>query len=143
MIAASTRGAHVTIPPMARMLVLVFVALFVSACAADEEPVVEGPDEATTAALAALEDRIDELEDELSQADSARERAQDDLKAFRKRFRSTLKDLRASLADVRSESATPAEVAAALSEARAVAADLEVLEERYNYHLRRYHGGGR
>lgn len=133
-----------TIEAMARVLLLVFVALFVVGCATDEEPVVEGPDEATTAALAELEERVEELEGELSDADTARERAQDDLKAFRERFRESLKNLRAALGEVRTSSSSASdEVAAALAEARAVAADLEVLEERYNYHLRRYHGGGR
>lgn len=135
-----------TIQAMARMLVLLFIALVFTACATDEEPVVERPDEATTAALAELEERIEVLEDELADAEAARDRAKDDLKAFRGRFKSlksSVKDLRSSLADVRSTSATSDEVAGALSAARAVAADLEVLEERYDYHLRRYHGGGR
>ncbi|HWC14518.1 MAG TPA: hypothetical protein VG929_07975 [Actinomycetota bacterium] len=128
---------------MVRVLLLVFVALFVVGCASDEEPVVEGPDEATTAALAELEERIVDLEGELSDADAARDRAQDGLAGFRKRFRASLKDLRAALGEVRSTSSSASdEVDAALAEARAVAADLEVLEERYNYHLRRYHGGG-
>ena len=129
---------------MVRASLLLFVALFLTACAADEPPVTEGPDEATATALADLEERIGELEAELSEADETRERAREQLKAVRTRFKDSLKDLRTALAEVRSTSSSASDdVSSALAEARAVAADLEVLEERYNYHLRRYHGGGR
>ena len=133
-----------TIQPMVRACLLLFVALFLTACAADEPPVTEeGPDETTSAALADLEERIEELEGDLAEADEARERGRDELKAVRTRFRDSLKELRGSLAEVRATSSdASSEVSSALAEARAVAADLEVLEERYNYHLRRYHGGG-
>lgn len=145
MIAGSNKGAHVTIREMSRAALALSLVVVASACA----PGTTEESSDTTEALGAVQDRIEELEDtiadlraELDEADAARDRATDDLTTLRKRFRKSLGNLRESLGDVRSNSASSDEVATALAAARAAAADLRVLKERYDYHLRRYHGGG-
>ncbi len=62
---------------------------------------------------------------------------------LRERLQASIRDLRSGLADVRSTAGAGAASAEdALARASQVARDLAVLEERYDYHLRRYHGGG-
>jgi outer membrane murein-binding lipoprotein Lpp len=102
-------------------------------------------DDAATGATQAL-DEVDALESRVdalasSFADDSRDDDRIDEKV--KKLRQTLRDLRASLKSVRSSAGSAAsEAGSALAEAQELARDLAVLEQRYEYHLRRYHGGG-
>lgn len=128
-------------PGMVRVALVLFVALL-SACAAGETPAAE-EDTAATEALASLEQRIDDLETDLVSTVEGDDRVLRRLGALGDRLDRALERLKSSLADSRAMGADAADqAAAALGAAQAAATDLQVLEERYEYHLRRYHGGG-
>ena len=125
-------------PVMARVAVVLFVALL-AACAPDEAPATDP----SAAAVAALEDRLGELESDLEAAAAEEKDATADLERLSDRMTRALERLRSSLGKVRVGSADGADQAAsALAAVGAVQRALDVLEERYEYHLRRYHGGG-
>ena len=136
---------RVTMPVMGRALLL-FVALVIAlpACARTEAPAPDDDAAAATAeALADLDERVATLEADLASLETARERAGNRLRKLSGRLKGALDRLRDSLAEVRATAGTSGDnAAAALATANSAARDLEVLEERYDYHLRRYHGGG-
>ncbi len=91
------------------------------------------------AAVDGLEERIAALEDDLDEASRVSERVD----RVSERLWASLAKLRKSLDDVRSGTDDAAASAdAALGRAEQAARDLAVLGNRYDYHLRRDHGGG-
>lgn len=106
-----------------------------------QERLEEATSDATRALdkVSGLESRVDGLSSSL-----------DDLRRDGTRFgadveklRESLSDLRSALRGVRSSSSSAlSEASSALAVAQQAARDLAVLEQRYEYHLRRYHGGG-
>ncbi|MGH2757230.1 MAG: hypothetical protein ACRDI3_05525 [Actinomycetota bacterium] len=133
-----------TMPRMARVW-LVALLLIVPACASEDG---SGSDEA----LAAVEDlesdmdglrtELDDLQADLDDFGSERDGLERRLGSLSKRLGRALEGLRASLRDIRGAAGgAPDEAARALGRAEDVAAQLQVLEERYEYHLRRYHDG--
>jgi outer membrane lipoprotein-sorting protein len=130
---------------MVRASLVLTAALLLGACAAASPP--SEPSAETEAAIAGLEDRVDDLAadlaDELQVVKEGRNELQDRISALSDKLDKSLARLRDALAAARSGSSEAADAAAsALNSAQSVAADLEVLEQRYEYHLRRYHGGG-
>lgn len=141
LIAGRIKGARVTIRAMVRVVQACLVALFLSGCAPSDAPT--GPSAETTAAIEALDERIADLEDDLLSETGDRSKLDARLDALGDRLDRALERLKESLEGVRTGSAEARDSAAsALANAQAVASDLSVLEERYDYHLRRYHGGG-
>ncbi|HEX2196678.1 MAG TPA: hypothetical protein VHJ76_07105 [Actinomycetota bacterium] len=91
------------------------------------------------AAVDDLEDRIAELEDDLDDAGRVSERVD----RVTERLWDSLAKLRKSLDEAEAgASDASATAGAALGRAEQAARDLAVLGNRYDYHLRRYHGGG-
>lgn len=89
--------------------------------------------EALNADVARLESSITDLEGE--DDDLARR-----LDGLSERLTTALDNLRESLAEVRAGvEGAERSAAAALARAESVASDLDILETRYDYHLRRYH----
>lgn len=140
-------GAGASPSLLTRLVMLaVAVAGLLAACG-------EAGDDARVAADRALE-RVDSLEARVSDLEGALEAATEELDSGRALERRLSRDLdeladrlegsvartKANLSDVRSSASE--EASSALAQAQQVARDLEVLEERYDYHLRRYHGGG-
>jgi chromosome segregation ATPase len=130
---------------MSRVTLALTLALFLGACAANEPPT--GSNAASTEAVEALEARILELEaqvaDDLEAEGSDRAKLEGRLDRLADKLERSLDRLREALGGVKSGSADARDAAdSALATARSVASDLTVLEERYDYHLRRYHGGG-
>jgi methyl-accepting chemotaxis protein len=86
-----------------------------------------------------LEVRLEGLEDDLDAAGKVGERVD----KVSERLWASLGKLRKSLEEVRSGAGEAAANAdAALVRAEQAARDLALLGNRYDYHLRRYHGGG-
>lgn len=113
------------------------------------EAATTAADEAKAAAKAAskrvaeLETRLDELTSALDRADQNQARFGGRLATLRERIWDSVQSLRGGLGDARSASGVAAaEADDALARASEVARDLAVLEQRYDYHLRRQHGGG-
>jgi chromosome segregation ATPase len=109
------------------------------------EAAAEAKEEARAASDRAeeLEMRLDDLSSKLDRASKARAKMIERLAVLRDRLWASINSVRAGLGDSRSTSAAAAaDAAEALSRATRVARDLAVLEGRYDYHLRRYHGGG-
>jgi chromosome segregation ATPase len=105
----------------------------------------EAQDVASAAAdhAADLEKRMERVRVELEHAEDARSRMVARLATLRERLWASISSLRTGLGDARSMSgAAAAEADDALARAGQVARDLSVLQQRYDYHLRRYHGGG-
>lgn len=130
-----------TIRTMARVTLALLVALLLGACAP------ETPDTKAAAVtdedITAIEARLDTVETDLSAASDERSQMEDRLEALSDKLDRALERLREAIEGVRAGSAEASDAAAsALANAQAVASDLSVLEERYEYHLRRYHGGG-
>lgn len=120
---------------------VLLVALSMGACASSEAPFE--PSAETTEAISALEVRLADLEADLQVERDDRGKLSDRLDALSDKLERSLDRLTESMAEARSGSAEARESAAsALATVRSVASDLSVLEERYEYHLRRYHGGG-
>lgn len=129
-------------PKMLRVVLIMTLAL-VPACAGQGSPPAQDP----TAEIGALTERVATLESELEEEAEAATRleddAQDQARRLSQRLERSLDRLRASLGEVRGSVAGGVdEAATALGQAQAVASQLQVLEQRYEYHLRRYHGGG-
>jgi chromosome segregation ATPase len=109
------------------------------------EAAAEAKEEARAASDRAeeLEMRLDDLSSKLDRASKARAKMIERLAALRDRLWASINSVRAGLGDSRSTStAAAADAAEALSRATRVVRDLAVLEGRYDFHLRRYHGGG-
>ena len=148
-IAVAPGEARVTIRYMYRAFALVLVAALAFVACGDEEsgPTQEDLDAARAAASEAaeavdrLETRVESLEDDLASADDAAADVAARLRKATKSLRASLGDLRASLGDIRataSDAVSSAEAAA--GQVGAVARDLSVLEDRFNFHLSK-HGG--
>jgi hypothetical protein len=149
--------ARVTIRGMKAALALVFVALVVTACgraeSGDSRRLQAEADRARAEADEALQ-AVDAMKADLEalradlEADAGRLRRQRErmtgrLDSVRERLWGALSSLRDTIAGLRHDSsAAVSEAASALDEARSAAKDLAVLESRYDYHLRRDHGGG-
>lgn len=125
---------------------VVAIASVAPACGRASDDARAVADEAL-ARIDGLEARIGELEAELEKARGRLKDARDireqisrDVAALGRRLDRSLAGLRAAVSDVRSTASEGA--AAAVAEAQGVARELGVLEQRYDYHLRRYHGGG-
>lgn len=130
-----------TIQAMARAALALFIALSLGACASEAPPTE--PSAETQEAMIALTERVADLEADLLAAEDGRTKLDDRIAALGDRLDRSLERLKEALAEARSGSAQAADAAAsALASAQSVASDLAVLEERYEYHLRRYHGGG-
>ena len=90
-----------------------------------------------------LDEALSELEEARSEANEGADKVDKRLGYLSNRLKNAIDSLRASLADVRaSASGAASEVDSALAKAEQAAKDLAVLESRFNYHLRRDHGGG-
>lgn len=133
---------------MTRAAALVLVAGAFAGCARAEalDPAAkERLDEANATAAEAvaavddLEARIEDLEDDLAAA----ERIGDRVDSVSERLGGTRSKNRTALDEDRSGGSDPAATAdAAAGQASQAARDLDVLGNRYDYHLRRFHGGG-
>ena len=132
--------AGAPVSPARLAAVAVAVAGLLSACG-------RGTDEARAAAaraldeLSSLKERVSELEVALEQTSSDLDRARGaetrfskDLDAISARLDRSLEGIKSNLSEVRTSASEG--VSAAVAEARGLARDLEVLEERFNYHLR-------
>jgi hypothetical protein len=90
-----------------------------------------------------LEGQVDDLTADLHRAAKARRQMVGRLALLRERLWASVGIVRDGLGEARSVSgAAAAEADDALARAAEVARDLSVLQQRYDYHLRRYHGGG-
>lgn len=123
---------------------LVLVALAAVACGEDKPAVateaeLEAARQETQEALEAidsLEGRIAGLESEIERKD----RSTDDLVTG---LSETLDQLKASLKRIKASASQASSAAqAAAGEISSAVRRLTVLEDRYDYHLKRYHGGG-
>jgi outer membrane murein-binding lipoprotein Lpp len=92
------------------------------------------------ARVAELEDALDIARGRLKDARDFEDRVSRDIDSLGRRLVRSVANVRASITDVRAAASEGA--AGALAEAQQVARDLAILEQRYDYHLRRYHGGG-
>jgi septal ring factor EnvC (AmiA/AmiB activator) len=132
-------AGRVTMPRMVPAMAAVAL-IFAPACSPDEAATDDGSGREALAAVAELSRELDGLNETLRQE---RSDAADALDALERDLRKSIKDLRASLRNLRAGNAdAESDAASALARASEVASDLEVLEDRYNFHLRRYHGGG-
>ena len=99
--------------------------------------------EAAEESVAGLERRIENLSERLADAEDARADLAADLDEKASRLRRALRDARVAVDGVRGAAdAAARQASSALAEARQAARDLSVLGQRYDYHLKRYHGGG-
>jgi chromosome segregation ATPase len=113
-------------------------------------------DQARSAAVRALE-RVERLEARLQAVDRelesvsnqsvrasrAGQRLRDRLTATGQRLTAALTGIRESIGALTATAeSTMGDASSALTEARRAARDLAILQQRYDYHLRRYHGGG-
>jgi chromosome segregation ATPase len=97
-----------------------------------------------------LEGRVAQLEEALAASDAELQTAAAERADFGRRLERVadhlgagVKQLRVALAKARGNLSTASSNAAsAVAEAAALARDLAVLQNRYDYHLRHYHGGG-
>lgn len=91
-----------------------------------------------------LEREMAGLDDHLAASGKARKKLRARLERLGDGLRDSLEKLRTALEDARSGAGSAqASADEALARAGQIARDLAVLEQRYNYHLRRYHGGDR
>lgn len=136
-----------TMRTMERAVALVVVALIFGACgggepAADLEAARADAREALDA-VGELTTRLDALEDELADSSGSVERVRAELDDAVASLKESLKAAKAKTAGASSEAADAlAQAQAAAAEVAALARRLAVLEDRYDYHLKRYHGGG-
>ncbi len=125
-----------TIRGMAKLAwLLVLATPILSSCGDTTPPGPEVPT-AVTEQISSLQDRIDVLETEAQREAEQAEKAADRLWAALGKLRKELKAGSGQL-DAAGEAAQQA-----LAAAQEAARDLAVLTDRYDYHLRRYHGGG-
>lgn len=150
-----------TVPIMYRLLALILVAVLAAAgillARSRSGDQADEPALAEAAAVASLEVRVAELEDQVGSSERSDERLSEQVASLRQRLERRVTDLQASLKDLRgavrearsgaSAAAERAEDASsradrALARVEALARDLTVLEDRFNVHMRRHHGGG-
>lgn len=128
-------------PVMTRAPVVLFLALVLGACVGDALPPEPSPDTLDT--ISALDDRVAGLESDLLAAEQDRSKIDERVAALADKLDRALERLKETIETTRSGSAEARDSAtSALANAQAIASELSVLEERYDYHLRRYHGGG-
>lgn len=147
-----------TIPILYRALALLVVAAVGTAAVLIARNRGDAPAEpADAAAVAALEARVVEMEEQLAAGDVFAEELSDQVASLRQRLerrvsdlRASLRDLRGALRDARANAGTASQRAdeasaradRALARAEAVTRDMRVLEDRFDDHQRRHHGGG-
>lgn len=149
-----------TIPTMTFVKAFLLVALVLFSGCAQDGGAPEGPGAdliaATEAAesaaeaakaVAVLEGRVAELEDELAAAEAGSDDAVTTMaarmKKVRERMWSSIADLRASLISASSDADSAAgEAQRALGEVASALRQLNVLEDRFDYHVNKQHGGG-
>ena len=146
----ATRGAR-TRSPQARLLVgLLGLALVAAAACGDGGESVDNARAAADSAIEQVEEltaRIEslesELDDALNQAEKSDRALAGRLDGARGRLDKALDRLRKSTdAAAGAAETAAANSSSALAKAEEAARSLNVLQERYDYHLRRYHGGG-
>lgn len=140
----------------ARAAIVVVVALATIACGRAEQGAPADALRAVRADARRALDEIAELRGELTtlrarlvEARRGRSKLKSTLDANTERLSASLERVRRSLDEVRSASASGRDeaqaaqdrAASALAAANAAARDLAVLTRRFDYHLRRYHGG--
>jgi predicted nucleic acid-binding Zn-ribbon protein len=146
----------VTIRTMTLGRIFLLCALvLLPACAEGEEPSRSAPDavaaraaaEEAAEAVAELEERLAGLEEEVSKASETAEDTRSDLRAkidaIRERIWGSIADLRSSLDALTGDTETAkAEAQEALGNVSAALRQLNVLEDRFDYHVNKQHGGG-
>lgn len=96
--------------------------------------------EEASQAVADLEERADELADDLDRIDGDRRALSKKLERIHNDLRDSIANLRASISDVESDASSARDSAQnALSEIQSALERLSVLENRFNYHLRKDH----
>ncbi|MGI8774010.1 MAG: hypothetical protein ACR2KQ_03170 [Actinomycetota bacterium] len=142
-----------TIRSMMRAIALLLVVSALGACgddgdivdtaAAEEVQAAQAEASDAAAAVARLETRIEALEEQLDAAAAAGSKAGKRLDYLAGRLKSSVEDLRGSMREVRGVAdGAAAEMSAAVSKVAEVARRLTVLEDRFNFHLKKEHGGG-
>lgn len=132
---------------MERAVALVVVALFFGACGGGEPAAdLEAARADANAALDAVDElttRVDALEGELADSSRSVEKVRADLDDAVASLKESLRAAKAKASGASSKAADAlAQAQAAAAEVAALARRLAVLEDRYDYHLKRYHGGG-
>ena len=144
-----------TIRTMTLKAVPLVALLILSGCAQGDAPGVEaaGLEAAQEAAaeaneaVAELEERVAELESDLrssaDEADDVRSELGAKLKDVRERVWASISDLRSSIEGVKGEAASAvSDATSALGQVAAALRELNVLEDRFDYHVNKQHGGG-
>ena len=138
-----------TISAMTRAIALFFAALALVSCGRDEpatEPTSDAAVEAQEAAdealasIADLEAETAHLTDELAELKTDRKKLATRMWDISGNLRAAIADLKSSLADLEGDvDGAAARASEALDEVGAAARELAVLENRFDYHLRRGH----
>ncbi len=129
---------------MIRASALVLVALIFVACGdKDPAPATAEQLEAARAETQEALDAVDDLEGRFEELRTDLQASKKDSDDIAKELKDTIDALRADLKTIRNSSSSAADsAAAAAAEVAEVVRRLTVLEDRFDYHLRRYHGGG-
>ena len=152
----SIQGMSAVVRPLARppivLLVAAAVAIGAGSAWALTRPQTPAIDQARSAHVAAdearatataLSSRLDRLQEEIGRLELRYERFGRRLAAARADLRAALERLRSSLADARQTSRSAGSQAQdAIARVENAARQLSVLEDRFEYHLQRDHGGG-
>ncbi|MGH2695194.1 MAG: hypothetical protein ACRDJJ_10340 [Actinomycetota bacterium] len=116
--------------------------VLLAGCGGDPESRPDGSQAAGQPGLDSLEDRIVELEGLVDDLGASDDRLATRLRRTTQRLQGSVSALRSSLRAAEEDAGGALDDAgAALSRVEQVARDLSVLTERYDYHLKRYHGG--
>jgi chromosome segregation ATPase len=131
---------------MKRPIVVAAACVLLVACGDSSGDSSPGPSEgASDAALdeiASVSDRVEEFEGELARLRSGDARLARRLRELGAELRASIGDIKESVRAARSNAAgTAADIDSALARLSGIERDLSVLTERYDYHLKRYHGG--
>lgn len=149
---------RVTIPPMYKAIGLALLVVAVLVLAArpwdtgsdrDQVGALEEETRRLSDEVEALEERVTELAAELSERSEAERTLGGRVASLRRRLDRALTRLREDMADLQTMTEEARSVAgtagdrasSALDRAQGVAEDLRVLEDRFNVHMRRNHGG--
>ena len=148
-IAGGAGEARVTISAMTRAIALFFAALALVSCGRDEpatEPTSAAAVEAQEAAdealasIANLEEQTADLTDELAELKADRKKLAERMWDISGNLRAAIAELKGSLGDIEGDvDGAAARASEALDEVGAAARELAVLENRFDYHLRRGH----